>query len=97
MAPTDRHLSRRAFTAAALAGTGAAVALPAAQAAPAPAAGGEDARIEEILAGMSIEQKIGRLFVVGYGSRADQAHRSAPPPPAWTRSRRSSAPITWAG
>ena len=77
MAPTDRHLSRRAFTAAALAGTGAAVALPAAQAAPAPAAGGEDARIAELLAGMSIEQKIGQLFVaVGYGSRADQAHES---------------------
>ena len=77
MAPTDRHLSRRAFAAAALAGTGAAVALPAAQATPAPAAGGEDARIAELLAGMSIEQKIGQLFVaVGYGSRADQAHES---------------------
>lgn len=67
-------LSRRAFTAA-LAGTGAAVALPvAAQAAPSK---GHADRIEEILAGMSLEQKIGQLFVaVGYGSRADQAHAS---------------------
>src|SRR5690606_35705569 len=67
-------LSRRAFTAA-LAGTGAAVALPvAAQAAPSK---GHADRIEEILAGMSVEQKIGQLFVaVGYGSRADQAHAS---------------------
>ena len=67
-------LSRRAFTAA-LAGTGAAVALPvAAQAAPSK---GQADRIEEILAGMSVEQKIGQLFVaVGYGSRADQAHAS---------------------
>ena len=67
-------LSRRAFTAA-LAGTGAAVALPvAAQAAPSK---GQADRIEEILAGMSVEQKIGQLFVaVGYGSRADQPHAS---------------------
>jgi len=74
MTPLDCPLSRRAF-AAALAGTGAAVALPAAaRAAPSP---GLEARIEEILAGMSLEQKIGQLFVaVGYGSRADQVHAS---------------------
>ena len=75
MTPMEHPLSRRAFTAA-LAGTGAAVALPAvAQAAP--SAGEQDSRIEQILAGMSIEQKIGQLFVaVGYGSRADQVHES---------------------
>ncbi|MBB5832462.1 glycoside hydrolase family 3 protein [Brachybacterium aquaticum] len=70
-------LTRRAFTAAALAGTGALATIPAAQAAPAKKGGGTKDRIEEILAGMSIEQKIGQLFVaVGYGSRADQAHAS---------------------
>src|SRR5699024_1433807 len=68
-------LSRRTFGAAALAGAGAAAALPTA----AHAEGGpaDDARIDEILAGMSIEQKIGQLFVaVGYGSTADTPHAS---------------------
>ena len=73
-----RHLSRRGFTAAALAGTGAALALPAtAHAAPGAGNGRHEARIDEILADMSLEQKIGQLFVaVGYGSRADQEHAS---------------------
>lgn len=67
-------LSRRAF-AAALAGG--AVALPAAaQAAPA-GRGNRTARIDELLAGMSLDQKIGQLFVaVGYGSEADEPHDS---------------------
>ena len=68
-------LSRRTFGAAALAGAGAAAALPTA----AHAEGGpaDDARIDEILTGMSIEQKIGQLFVaVGYGSTADTPHAS---------------------
>lgn len=71
---TPLRVSRRAFTAAALAGAGAAAALPAtAHAAP----GGGDARIDELLAGMSIEQKIGQLFVaVGYGSTAHAPHPS---------------------
>lgn len=66
-------LSRRAFGAAALTGAGAAAALPAtAHAAPV-----DDSRLEEILAGMSLEQKIGQLFVaVGYGSTADAPHPS---------------------
>ncbi len=72
---TDRTaLSRRGFGALA-AGAGASLALAAsAQARP----GRDDAKaVEEILAGMSIEQKIGQMFVaVGYGSRVDQAHKS---------------------
>ncbi|MGO1407694.1 MAG: glycoside hydrolase family 3 protein [Brachybacterium sp.] len=73
---TTRHsLSRRAFGAAALTGAGAAVALPTA----AHAKGGpvDDSRIDELLAGMSLEQKIGQLFVaVGYGATADAPHPS---------------------
>ncbi|NMA78858.1 MAG: glycosyl hydrolase [Actinomycetales bacterium] len=69
------HLSRRGFSAVALAGAGAALTVPAAHAAP--GTGRHEDRIEEILAGMSIEQKIGQLFVaVGYGARADQEHAS---------------------
>ena len=75
---SDSSLSRRAFSAAALGGLGAAIALPtAAHAAPAAPAGRNSGQIDEILAGMSIEQKIGQLFVaVGYGSRADVPHAS---------------------
>ena len=76
---TPLRVSRRAFGAAALAGAGTAVALPtAAHAAPGGKNGGRNsATIDELLAGMSIEQKIGQLFVaVGYGSRADQPHAS---------------------
>ncbi|WP_193105735.1 glycoside hydrolase family 3 protein [Brachybacterium sp. FME24] len=70
------QFSRRAFGAAAL--TGGALALPAtAHAAPAKGAGTDSARIDELLAAMSIEQKIGQLFVaVGYGSTADAPHPS---------------------
>lgn len=68
-------LSRRTFAAAALAGASAAVTLPAAaHAAP---AGKDSGRIDELLAGMSLEQKIGQLFVaVGYGATADAPHPS---------------------
>ncbi|MGP9538011.1 glycoside hydrolase family 3 protein [Brachybacterium sp. AOP43-C2-M15] len=73
--PLRPRLSRRGFTAAALAGAGAAVALPAAAQAAPRAAGRHDARAEEILAGMSLDQKIGQLFVaVGYGATADGPH-----------------------
>ncbi|WP_394216257.1 glycoside hydrolase family 3 protein [Brachybacterium vulturis] len=74
---TARHtFSRRAFGAAALTGAGAAVALPAVAHAD-PGTPVHPARIDEILAGMSIEQKIGQLFVaVGYGSTADAPHPS---------------------
>ncbi|MGP9845165.1 glycoside hydrolase family 3 protein [Brachybacterium sp. 107] len=73
--PTDRSvLSRRAF-AAALAGG--AVALPAAAHAAPAGRGAETARIDELMAGMSLDQKIGQLFVaVGYGSAADEPHDS---------------------
>ncbi len=76
MPRTTRTLTRRAFTAATLAG--AATALPAlAHAAPTKGGGKGSERIEELLAEMSIEQKIGQLFVaVGYGSTADQPHVS---------------------
>lgn len=71
--------SRRVFGAAALAGAGAAV-VPAAvlpTAAHAAPSGRNSDRIAELLAGMSLEQKIGQLFVaVGYGSRADAPHPS---------------------
>ena len=67
-------LSRRAFTATALGGLGAALSVPAVAQAKGPAG---DSRLEELLAGMTLEQKIGQLFVaVGYGSRADQPHAS---------------------
>lgn len=37
----------------------------------------DDSRIDELLAGMSLEQKIGQLFVaVGYGATADAPHPS---------------------
>src|SRR5690606_20047071 len=57
---------------------GAATALPAlAHAAPTKGGGKGSESIEELLAEMSIEQKIGQLFVaVGYGSTADQPHVS---------------------
>lgn len=73
--PTGRAvLSRRAF-AAALAGG--AVALPAAAHAAPTGRGNGTARIDELLAGMSLDQKIGQLFVaVGYGSAADVPHDS---------------------
>ena len=65
-------LSRRALGAAALAGG--ALTLPAAARAD---GGGREARIEQLLSGMSIEQKIGQLFVaVGYGATADAPHPS---------------------
>ena len=81
---SQNPLTRRGFTAAALAGTGAALALPAAaQADPGRGTGRgkgkgrHEHRITELLESMSIEQKIGQLFVaVGYGSRADQPHPS---------------------
>lgn len=69
-------LTRRALGASALAGA-AVAAVPATAHAKGRAPGREDARIDELLAGMSLEQKIGQLFVaVGYGSRADQPHKS---------------------
>ncbi|ATG52941.1 glycosyl hydrolase [Brachybacterium vulturis] len=74
--PSRRPLSRRALGAAALTGAGAAVALPSAAHAD-PGTPVHPARIDEILADMSIEQKIGQLFVaVGYGSTADAPHPS---------------------
>ncbi|MGP9745465.1 glycoside hydrolase family 3 protein [Brachybacterium sp. AOP29-B2-41] len=69
-------LSRRAFTAAALTGAGAAVALPATAHA-SPGGGRDAAQIDELLADMTLEQKIGQLFVaVGYGPTADAPHPS---------------------
>ncbi|MDN5900992.1 MAG: glycoside hydrolase family 3 protein [Brachybacterium sp.] len=77
---TPQHpVTRRTFTAAALAGAGTAVGLPAAaHAAPTgKGRGRHEHRIEELLAGMSLEQKIGQLFVaVGYGATADAPHPS---------------------
>ena len=67
-------LTRRTVTAAALGGLGAALAVPGA----ARAAGTVHRKqLEELLAGMSLEQKIGQLFVaVGYGATADAPHPS---------------------
>jgi len=79
---TSLHpVSRRTFTAAALAGAGAAVALPSlalpTAAHAAPGDGRHETRIDELLAGMSLEQKIGQLFVaVGYGATAHEPHAS---------------------
>ncbi|MGO3504159.1 MAG: glycoside hydrolase family 3 protein, partial [Brachybacterium tyrofermentans] len=71
---TSPVLSRRAF---AVALAGGAVALPAAAHAAPAGRGNETARIDELLAGMSLDQKIGQLFVaVGYGSAADVPHGS---------------------
>ena len=72
--PRRSVLSRRAF---AVALAGGAVALPAAAHAAPAGRGNETARIDELLAGMSLDQKIGQLFVaVGYGSAADVPHDS---------------------
>ncbi|MGO3209912.1 MAG: glycoside hydrolase family 3 protein, partial [Brachybacterium sp.] len=79
---TSHHsLSRRAFSAAALGGLGASITLPtaahAAPGGPAAPAGKNSGQIDELLAGMSLEQKIGQLFVaVGYGSTAHAPHPS---------------------
>ena len=80
MTPASRTLlSRRT----ALAAAGGIAALPfaaplAAQAVPAPAKGGKNKPdVEALLSNLSLEQKIGQMFVaVGYGSRIDQAHKS---------------------
>ncbi|MDN5688880.1 MAG: glycoside hydrolase family 3 protein, partial [Brachybacterium sp.] len=71
----DSRLSRRGFAAVT---AGAAVGVPmAAHAAPGHGGGKHDGRIDELLAGMSLEQKIGQLFVaVGYGATADAPHPS---------------------
>ena len=83
-------LTRRGLGAAAVTGaaaTGTAVAVPAAQAAPArgphvrtgtvAGTGTEEVDIDALIAGMSLEQKIGQLFVaVGYGATADEPHPS---------------------
>ncbi|GAA1487864.1 glycoside hydrolase family 3 protein [Brachybacterium sacelli] len=66
-------LTRRGLGALAMASG--AVALPAA--AHATGGGKHEGRIEELLAGMSLAQKIGQLFVaVGYGASADAPHSS---------------------
>ncbi|GAA1485383.1 glycoside hydrolase family 3 protein [Brachybacterium fresconis] len=75
MPHSDSRLSRRGFAALT---AGAAVGVPmAAHAAPGRGGGKHDGRIDELLAGMSLEQKIGQLFVaVGYGATADAPHPS---------------------
>jgi beta-N-acetylhexosaminidase len=81
-------LTRRGLGVAAVTGaaaTGAAVAAPAAQAAPTRGPhdqtgigdGTREVDIDALIAGMSLEQRIGQLFVaVGYGATADQPHPS---------------------
>ena len=65
-------LTRRALGAAALAGG--AFAVPAAARAD---GARQEERIDELLAALSIEQKIGQMFVaVGYGATADEPHES---------------------
>ncbi|WP_343245036.1 glycoside hydrolase family 3 protein [Streptomyces sp. SID14478] len=71
------HLSRRTLLAAATAGVAAALSATSVSAAPAPAAVPGDKALKKIISGMSLEEKVGQLFVMRvYGHSAtapDQA------------------------